>query len=300
MTGATPAPPSLPPVSSTDTLRQALCKMMQAFEAAGIESAPVDARHLLQGVLQIDAAALIRDPDRQVGERCVAVSEAARRRLESEPVARILGARTFYGRQFRVTPDVLDPRADTETVIDLVLDIVRDAGRQDDRITIADIGVGSGAIIATLLAELPAAVGIGSDISAAAIAVARANAVALGVADRLTLVETSGLAGIAERLDIIVSNPPYIPSIAIAGLDVDVKNYDPHIALDGGPDGLRVYREIASDISGLAWPCWVVLEIGVGQAEAVEAIFEEIGAIARHRRADLGGHIRSVALEIHR
>lgn len=277
--------------------------MTRAFEAANISSPAIDARFLLQGVLGWDATIVLRDGERPVGDGAYALTLAAQRRLAHEPVARILGQREFYGRPFRVTPDVLDPRPDTETLIDLVLDVVRGEPRFANRLTFADIGVGSGAIIATLLAELPHATGIGTDVSPAALAIAAQNAATLGVADRLTLVETGILTGILTstraKIDIVVSNPPYIPSAEIAGLAVDVRAFDPHLALDGGLDGLDVYREIARDISALGRACWVCLELGAGQAADVEAIFAAIGGEVRLRRQDLGGHTRAVALEIH-
>jgi release factor glutamine methyltransferase len=287
-------------LQSCDGLRLTLAAVTQALTSAGIASAATDARYLVQGILQIDAAALIRDPDRPIGAKRAALAEAVERRMRHEPVSRILGNRGFYGRTFRVTPDVLDPRPDTEVLIDLVLDIVRREGRVADPLTIADIGTGSGAIIATLLAELPHARGIATDVSAPALAVARENAARLGVLDRLTLVETRGVVGIWDQIDVIVSNPPYIPSDDIAALEVDVRGYDPHLALDGGTDGFQIYREIASDISKFKDLLWVVVEVGAGQAPDVERIFAVANCVARHRQVDLGGHIRAVALQIHR
>ena len=286
-----------PTFSASETVRSALAKLTAAFASAGIVSAPNDARFLLQGILQLDGAALIRDPDAQLGVRAELVSLAAARRLTHEPVSRILGQREFYGRNFRVTADVLDPRADTETLVDLVLDTVRAEGRQNHALRIADIGTGSGAIIITLLAELPNATGIATDVSTAALAVTKANAEALGVIDRLTLVKTRGLQAVNDPIDLVVSNPPYIATAAIAGLDVDVRDFDPHLALDGGFDGLNVYREIANDISNMKRDAWLFLEIGANQEALINAVFSEHGFAFRHCRVDLGGHIRAVAFE---
>ena len=285
---------------SSDSLRHALTVMATAFEAAGLNSASLDARFLLHGILNCDAAALMRDPLQPIGENALALTAAARRRLRHEPVARILGRREFYGRPFLVTPDVLDPRADTECVVDLALEIVRAEFAPEGPVTIADIGVGSGAIIVTMLAELPNARGVATDVSAKALAVARENAAELGVMDRLTLIETRGLCGVKDQFNVIVSNPPYIATAEMAVLPFDVRDYDPQVALNGGPDGLAVYREIAKEISSFATSYWIVLEVSAGQAAAVEQIFAEVGAIARHRRKDLGGHVRAVALQIHR
>jgi release factor glutamine methyltransferase len=207
--------------------------------------------------------------------------------------------REFYGREFIVTPDVLDPRPDTETVVELALEIVETKGLGDTALQVADIGTGSGILITTLLAELPKARGVATDISAAALAIARLNAGRLGVAERADFVATHGLDGCAGPFDLIVSNPPYIATNEIPGLEPSVRDYDPIVALDGGPDGLDVYREIAKDIVKLQSPAIVVLEIGEGQAPEVEKIFGSIKGVVLGERKDLGGHIRAVALEIH-
>jgi release factor glutamine methyltransferase len=303
-----PKPHELLWIDSEQTVRQALAVMTDAFKDAGLASASADARFLLQGVLQLDAADVFRDPEKTVGDKAHVLTGALQRRLRHEPVSRILGTREFYGRQFLVTPAVLDPRPETECLIDLVLDIVRSEKELSGPLIIADIGTGSGAIIATLLAELPHAQGIATDISPEALDVARANSARLGVLDRLTLLTTRGLTGVNVAANVIVSNPPYIASAHIPALDIDVRDYDPHLALDGGADGLDIYREIARDISKISGSCWIFLEIGAGQADDVEAIFVGAGAIARRRSMDLGGHIRAlafsvaspVALKIHR
>lgn len=284
----------------TTSLRAAMSAIASALRAAGIDNAEKDARYLVQGILGLDATALVRDPDLPVGDFAAILEAAARRRIAHEPVSRILGSREFYGRLFKVTPDVLDPRADTEALVELVLDIVRGDQALQGEITIADIGVGSGAILVTLLAELPKARGIAIDVSEAALVVAADNALTHGVADRMTTVATRGLQGITQPLDIIVSNPPYIVSSDIAGLDASVRQFDPHLALDGGPDGLQIYREIASDIRLLSQNCWVALEFGSGQLLDVQGIFSALNVRNTLTRADLGGHIRVVALEIHR
>lgn len=282
------------------SVRHTLGLMSEAFKEAGIQSAAADARFLVQGIMQIDAAELLRDHEHQIGSKSQALTDALQRRLKLEPVSRILGTRKFYGRPFAVTPDVLDPRPDTECLIDLALDIIRSDVELQYRLKIADIGTGSGAIIVTLLAELPYARGIATDISPPAIEVARHNAARLGVNDRLTLISTRGLSGVNVAANVIVSNPPYVRSGDIPILDVDVRDYDPHLALDGGTDGLAVYREIARDVSKIDSVSWVILEIGAGQLADVEEIFVSIGGAAQHRRVDLGGHIRCVAFRIHR
>jgi release factor glutamine methyltransferase len=283
--------------SEQDTIADALSRMKDAFQNAGIATPDVDARFLLQGIAGIDAAAIVVDPERRLGASAPLLNEALRRRLDREPVSRILGRRAFYDREFVVTPDVLDPRPDTEAVVNLALKIARLKKLDAQAISVADIGTGSGILIATLLLELGAARGIATDISAAALDVARANAQRLGVSDRIDFIESWGLGGACGSFDLIVSNPPYIPSSDIMGLDPEVRNHDPHIALDGGPDGLFVYREIAIDISGLEKGTVIVLEVGAGQKDDVCRIFALAGAVLIDEAEDLGGHTRAVAFE---
>ena len=287
------------PFSSDQTIGTALALMTRAFAAAGIDSAQRDARFLLQSLLGLDGAVLLTQPQRSLGDDALRISDAVRRRLAHEPVSRIAGRREFYGRNFVITPDVLDPRADTETVIDLALDIIKSKGWAKKALSIADIGTGSGILIATLLAELPNARGIATDVSPAALTIARQNAERLWVAERVTFVAARGLEGCVGPLDLIVSNPPYIATDKIAALEPDVRNYDPMIALDGGPDGLRVYREIAEDIAKLQHSSCVVVEVGAGQAADVKNAFSSVGWSLLGERNDLGGHARAVALEIH-
>ncbi len=273
--------------------------MTDAFRSAGIASPQLDARLLLQEALGLDAAKLIAEPERAVAVASGALNAAIARRLNHEPVSRILGRREFFGREFRITPDVLDPRPETETVVELALDILRANGLDTRATRIADIGIGSGALLVTLLAELPRALGTGTDVSEAALAVAALNAERLGVAGRTNFCHTRGLEDCAQRFDLIVSNPPYIASGAIASLEPEVRDYDPRIALDGGPDGLQVYREIARDISSVRSACYIVVECGAGQSAQITEVFAGIGAWALEQRCDHGGHIRAVAFQLH-
>lgn len=280
------------------TLRDAAIRIGRLLAEAGIATPQQDARFLLQGVLGTDAAAMIRDADASLGDRAAALTDAVRRRIVREPLSRILGWREFYGRRFIVTPDVLDPRAETETLVDLGLELAKSRDCADRPISIADIGTGSGALIATLLAELPGAHGLASDISAAALTVARANAEAIGVADRLTLVEISVLHRIETTFDIVVSNPPYIPTADIVELDPEVREHDPLLALDGGRDGLAIYRKIASHFARVVGAPHIVVEVGGGLAQAVVDIFEKSGFSLICARNDLGGHVRAVAFTL--
>ncbi|MFN0219441.1 MAG: peptide chain release factor N(5)-glutamine methyltransferase [Hyphomicrobium sp.] len=280
-------------------VRTALAALTRAFAAARLETPDIDARFLLQGVLGIDGARLHANPDAPLGSAAGAVRAAALRRLNREPVSRILGWREFYGRRFAITPDVLDPRPDTETLITLALDIARENGWRDRQIRFVDIGVGSGAIALTLLAEWPLARAVATDVSRAALEVTARNACVFGVEDRLTLVEARGLGGCEGAFELVVSNPPYLPTGDIERLDPEVRRYDPLLALDGGRDGVNVYREIANEIIALKFKTQIILEVGAGQADAVIEIFDGIGGTSPRTLRDIGGHVRAVALEIH-
>lgn len=286
------------PFTATDSVRDVQFFMTRAFADAGLTTPELDARFLIQSVLGIDGAAIITHPERALGNHADKLWRAMQRRLSHEPVARILGEREFYGRMFAVTADVLDPRADSEAIIDLALEIADEKGWRDTPLRIADIGTGSGILAVTLLSEFPRATAVATDISAEALVVAQGNARRHGVQARLAFAETRGLQGVAGPFDLIVSNPPYIPTDAIPGLQADVRDYDPLIALDGGSDGLQIYREIANDVSGLRRDCWVILELGAGQASDVSSIFATLSRLPPRLRQDLAGHPRAVAFEI--
>jgi release factor glutamine methyltransferase len=256
----------------------------------GIETAALDARLLLQAAAGMTHADIAAGPD-LVLPTDVAASfwSFVERRGAFEPVSRILGSREFYGRSFRVTPDVLDPRADTETLVEAALGLAKGKGP----LRILDLGTGSGAIVVTLLAELLDSLAVASDLSAAALEVAISNAEALGVADRASFVRANWFDGIGGQFDLIVSNPPYIPLGDIAGLAADVREFDPPRALDGGPDGLEAYRRIASGARGhMAPKAHVLVEIGAGQEKVVNELFKEQGLVPESRHLDLAGHVR--------
>lgn len=273
-------------LSASDLLRSA----RQALERRGHATPALDARLLLQAAAGLTREALIADPDRPVAadaaDRFIAFID---RRLTGEPVSRILGVREFYGRVFAVTPATLDPRPDTETLIEAALAFMP-AVRP---CRLIDLGTGTGAIALTLLAERPLAVAILTDISTEALAVARANAESLGVASRASFIETSWFAGVTGRFDLILSNPPYIPTAILPTLDPDVRNFDPAAALDGGADGLGPYREIAARAPFFLAPQGrVIVEIGEGQALEIEDIFKASGLMPAGRWNDLAGHVR--------
>ena len=287
-----------------DTAQQAQRAIVRVFQNAGIDSADVDTRFLLQGHLGLEAAQLLADSKRRLGPHAGRLTAAVKRRLQGEPVSRILGLRWFYGRAFAISPDVLDPRPDTETIVETALAMAANEGWRDREICIADIGTGSGALIVTLLAELPLARGYATDVSPAALRIAAANAVRRGVAERVTFVHARNLGPITKQFDLIVANPPYIPTSEIPCLPAEVREFDPHLALDGGPDGLAIYREIFNEISCLTGSVVILFEVGAGQAGSVVKILRSrlIGLCETDITVvkDLGGHDRCVALRIHR
>jgi release factor glutamine methyltransferase len=240
------------------------------LQSAGIDDAGSDARRLVGAALGLSAAELLGRP-----ERPLSADEARRlrryvdRRRGREPVSRILGVRDFYGRSFAISPATLDPRPDSETLIEAALDLLRSEGRASTPLRLLDVGTGSGCLLLTLLCELPQATGVGTDVNQGALDIARANADRLGVADRAAWLAADALDSIAGRFDILIANPPYVRSGEIAGLEPEVRDFDPIAALDGGSDGLQLYRRIAAGIPTVIPDGWVVLEVGHDQADAV-------------------------------
>lgn len=274
-----------------DRVKPLLVEAAARLRAAGCGTPDLDARLLLQAAAGLTREDIILSPDAPVAkEDLERFAGLIARRAQREPVSRILGAREFYGRAFRVTPAVLDPRPDTETLIEAALDLMPAGAR------LLDLGTGSGTIAVTLLAERPDATGVATDISSAALALAAANAAANGVADRLSLAEGNWFGPVSGAFDIILSNPPYIPARDIAGLSPDVRNFDPLSALVGGDDGLDPYRVIAAGAAAhLREGGHVAVEIGAGQALDVTAIFGAQGFRPAGEHRDLGGHIRCLA-----
>lgn len=254
------------------SVNQALRDAVERLASAGLPDAASDARYLLAHALGIGRDRLLLLGGDPVSTEAEArLSQALTRRIAREPVTRIIGQRLFWGRPFTVTPDVLDPRADTETLIAAALD-----GPRPDRLL--DLGTGSGAIAVTLLAEWPAATGVATDISAAALAVARQNAQVLGIIDRLDLIPADWFAGLSGPFDLILSNPPYIAADELPNLSPEVRLHDPAIALSPGGDGLEPYRVIAAQAPAHLTPEGrVIVEIGWKQGPDVMAIFQAAG-----------------------
>jgi release factor glutamine methyltransferase len=270
---------------------EALNLLAQAFRTAGIEDADVDARLLVGHALHLDRARLIAQSDRILEAREINVINAlAARRLKREPVSRILGQKEFWSIALAITPDVLVPRPETETVVEGALDFVVRGGLRMEKLRILDIGTGSGALLLALLRELPNATGIGTDISTGALKVARENAARCGLEGRCTFLVCDIASVVEGPFDLLVSNPPYIAHDEITSLAPEVKNYDPTVALDGGDDGLAAYRAIAADAKRLLAPgARMFVELGAGQEAAVRDLFTNVGLTAGTARADLAG-----------
>jgi release factor glutamine methyltransferase len=274
--------------------RQALTETLRQ---AGIESPDADARLLIGHALGLDRTALLTNGDRTLREDDVAAIDAlAARRLQHEPVSRILGRREFWSLSLDVSGAVLVPRPETETIVEAALDFVVRGGLRLERLRILDIGTGSGALMLALLTELTNATGIATDISPAAIEVARANAERLGLAKRCGFVVCNIAAGVTGLFDLIVSNPPYIARAEIATLDPEVRDYDPVLALDGGMDGLDAYRAIATQAPALLAPGGrLIVELGAGQEGPVRTLFTKSGMTVEAARPDWAGIPRALS-----
>lgn len=282
---------------SVDEAQRTLSK---SFALAGIDSGMTDARALIGAALRLSRAQLLAQSDRLLEPREIAAIDAlAARRMKREPVSRILGRKEFWSLMLDVTPDVLVPRPDTETLIEAALDYVVRGGLRLEPLRILDIGTGTGALMLALLQELPNARGVATDVSVAALHVARGNAERLKLASRCSFVACNLADGVQGRFDLIVSNPPYIARGAIALLDPEVRDFDPRLALDGGADGLDAYRAIAASVPPLLAPGGrLIMELGVGQAPPVTALFEAAKFIVLSVRNDLGGIARALIAKI--
>ena len=279
------------------TIAEATRLMAQAFRSAGIDEAMVDARALLGHALDLDRAQLIAASERVLQANEIAMIDAlAARRLKREPVSRIRGCKEFWSLMLQVTPAVLTPRPETETVVEAALDAVTPAQRLE-KLRILDIGTGTGALLLALLAELPNATGTATDISSAALAVARANAERNGLAARCNFVECNIADGVAGPFDLIVSNPPYVAHADIAALDPEVRDYAPTIALDGGSAGLDKYPAIAEAARRLLAPGGrLIVELGVGQELLLRDLFTKAGLTVESVRPDLAGIPRALVV----
>ena len=281
--------------ADTRTIAEARRALAAKFHAAGLDTPELDARILVGHALGLDHAALAAAATRGLGaDEESAIAALANRRLAGEPVARILGYKEFWSLPLRVDAATLVPRPETETVVEAALAAVDAGGPRSRKLRIADLGTGSGALVLALLSELPNAFGVGTDTSTKALVVARDNARRLAQT-RARFVACNMAAALRGPFDAIVSNPPYIASGDIATLAPDVRDFDPHLALDGGTDGLDFYRAIAAAAPKLLAPGGaLVVELGIGQAEPVAHLFAAVGLAPSPPHPDLNGTLRAL------
>jgi len=295
--GAPALPPDVPAGRTIDAARRA---WTEAFAAAGLDSPQLDARLLIAHALGLDHAALLSSGRHVLdADEESAIATLARRRLAHEPIARITGTKEFWSLDLGLNGATLVPRPETETVVEAALAAVDAHGSRARPLRIADLGTGSGAILLALLSELKNAHGVGCDINLRALAMARDNAARLrrrhALQDRALFLACDLAAALRGPFDLIVSNPPYIASRDIATLAAEVRLFDPHLALDGGTDGLDFYRAIAAAAPPLlARQGALVVEIGTGQAETVAAIFAAAGLVPSAPHPDLNGVPRAL------
>ncbi len=261
---------------------------------AGVPQARLDARVLLAHALGGPLERLLSAPEvtlpamaEDLYRRLVA------RRLKREPVSRIIGRREFWSLDFALSPATLDPRPDSESVVEAALDWSRDKGK----IEVLDLGAGSGCLLLAFLSERPETSGLGIDVAADAVAVATQNALALGLVQRARFQVGDWGAGLAGSYDLILCNPPYVAEGQIDGLEPEVARHEPRLALAGGADGLDAYRRLGPDLARLLGPTGAAMvEIGQDQAQPVEAILQVYGLRAAERRRDLAGIERCLVL----
>ena len=267
-------------------------EVRRRLEAAGVDSPVIDARLLLEAGAGVSRLDIITDPRRDLTETQIAAVEALTlRREQREPIGHIIGRKAFWTLDLDVGAAVLSPRPETELLVETALAVLP----KDAPVRVLDLGVGSGAIVLAILAERPHANAVGVDFSEAALAVAQRNADKLGLASRLELRSGDWSAGLEETFDLVVSNPPYIPTGEIADLEPEVSKYEPRLALDGGADGLAAYRSIIAALPTLLVPGGVfALEVGRGQDFAVAALAAEAGLSPEQSKMDLNGIARVV------
>jgi release factor glutamine methyltransferase len=275
------------------TLGAILDETAGALSVAGCSAARRQARWLITSILGLGSTELLAYPEREIAERQAQhIRWMVRRTIASEPLSRMAGRREFWSLEFALSADTLDPRPETEVLVEAVL---RRIARRDARLHLLDLGTGTGCLLLALLGELPEATGVAVDISPGAAATARMNAVALGFASRARFFVGEWGKALAARFSVVVANPPYIARMALAKLPRAVRAYDPRLALDGGADGLEAYRAIGKDLPSLLTHDGIfVTEVGIGQGEAVVRILGNIGLAIEGVEHDFAGIARCV------
>lgn len=276
------------------TLASLLRDARAVLAEAGIEDPALDARLIVEHFSGTSRTDAIASPDRIIGpQEAASVAQALKRRIDGEPVHRILGFREFYGLRLALSVETLEPRPDTETLVDALLPFVRETAVREGTCRILDLGTGTGAIALALLAQVETALATGADISVDALATAARNAETHGLGARFTAIESDWLENISGRFHVIAANPPYICTQELMALQREVRNFDPARALDGGADGLDPYRIIARDAKEhLESSGRVAVEIGHSQRYDVTALFLEAGYSSVDARRDLSGNDR--------
>lgn len=282
--------------AGTLSLGELLMEGRSALETAGSIDAALDCRLLVAGATGVEPIDFVGRPELPLTTECVSRARAMiARRITGEPVHRILGVREFYGLALSLSEATLEPRPDTETLVDLVLPCVREVGHREGLCRVLDLGTGTGAIALALLSQVISAHAVGVDISEAALATADENARRHGLQGRFKTLRSDWFENVTGQFHVIVANPPYIGSQIIETLECEVRNHDPMAALDGGPDGLSAYREISAYAGRFLLPggC-VAVEIGHDQKDAVIAEFTERGFRVAGSAKDLGGRDRAL------
>lgn len=279
-------------ITNKEALRAGVLKLQQAK----IESASLDARILLEHALELSREQLLFQMEQSIGaEQYAKYQSLIARRADRRPVAQLIGRREFFGHEFIVSEATLDPRPDSETIVEAVLARLNDRAKPYD---ILDLGTGTGCLLLSLLKALPAARGTGADISPAALSVAKENTLRLGLQARTTFVTSHWCGEVEGRFDVIVANPPYIPSRTIELLSPEVARFEPKLALDGGEDGLDAYRALLPKLSSHLKPDgFAAFEIGAGQEEDLRKIVAGCQLSVAGVEKDLNGIARCVIVE---
>jgi release factor glutamine methyltransferase len=285
------------PLAGAVTIAAALAAAAERLAAAGIVDSRREARRIVALALGVEPGTVLGYPERPIDTPAQhRLAALLARRAAREPFSRLEGRRGFWSLDFALSPDTLDPRPDSETLIEAALERLPDRGAG---LRVLDLGTGTGCLLLALLAELPNATGVGVDILPGAVATARRNAAALGLAGRAAFLCGDWGAAIAGGVDVILSNPPYIPTGEIETLAGEVARYDPRAALDGGFDGFTAYRRLARETRRLLNPAGVAFfELGAGQAAAVAGVMAEAGLEMVGIRRDLAGIERCIALTL--
>jgi release factor glutamine methyltransferase len=278
------------------TIATTLADAARRLGGGGIANPRGEARILLSHVLGLGAEKIIGHPDFEIdGDSAIKFEHALSRRVRREPMSHVLGKREFWSLDFQVTPDTLDPRPDSETLVEAVLEFTIDRKRC---LRVLDLGTGTGCLLLAILSELPNATGVGVDISPAALEIAKVNSAALGLDGRAEFRLAQWDAGLDGDFDIVVSNPPYIPTGELELLEPEVARFEPRLALDGGGDGLSEYRALAPVIARrVRGPGIAVIELGAGQSGPVVEIMTSAGLHISGQRHDLGGVTRCLVLQ---